>query len=154
MVLENILFLRIAVFLLTLFFSYVVLDRIKVFHGGPAIVVSLVMSILAAYYVQEDLLQRWLVGWYQFLGISLLASFSFLVVFMIMMSFESSAVRKMIWIFYGVVLFFLMYQSPTPIPEYLFILFFAAILFVLVFDRWIFHLLERKRISTWLRRRR
>ena len=154
MVFEDILFLRIALFLIVLFFSYVILDRIKVFRGGPAIVVSLIISLLAMYSVQEDILQRWLVGWYAFLGISLIAGFSFIIVFMIIMSFESPAVRKMLWIFYGAILFFLMYQSPTPVPEYLFVLFFAVILVMLFFDRWIFNILERRRISTWSRRRR
>ncbi len=131
--LTNELLIRALLFVLILSVTYFVLMRFLK-NKGSAIVIGLVISLIAEYYLSYSQLEL-LTKIYGNMGITILLLVPFIIVFFFIYSSNiSGLLRKMFWIFYGILTIFLLRENEL-FTKFVMTLFILALLLILFLDK-------------------
>ncbi len=131
--LTNELLIRALLFVLILSVTYFVLMR-SLKNKGSAIVIGLVISLIAEYYLSYSQLEL-LTKIYGNMGITILLLVPFIIVFFYIYSSNiPGLLRKMLWIFYGIMTIFLLRENEL-FTEFVMTLFILALLLILFLDK-------------------
>lgn len=148
--LTNELLIRALLFVLILSVTYFVLMRFLK-NKGSAIVIGLVISLIAEYYLSYSQLEL-LTKIYGNMGITILLLVPFIIVFFFIYSSNiSGLLRKMLWVFYGIMTIFLLRENEL-FTEFVMALFILALLLILFLDKTIKNKLTARRnikIKKW-----
>ncbi len=141
--LTNELLVRALLFVLILSVTYFVLMRFLK-NKGSAIVIGLVISLIAEYYLSYSQLEL-LTKIYGNTGITILILVPFIIVFFFIYSSNiPGLLRKMLWIFYGIMTIFLLKENEL-FTEFVMTLFILALILILFLDKIIKNKLTARR---------
>lgn len=141
--LTNELLIRALLFVLILSVTYFVLMRFLK-NKGSAIVIGLVISLIAEYYLSYSQLEL-LTKIYGNTGITILILVPFIIVFFFIYSSNiSGLLRKMLWVFYGIMTIFLLRENEL-FTEFVMTLFILALILILFLDKTIKNKLTARR---------
>lgn len=148
--LTNELLVRALLFVLILSVTYFVLMRFLK-NKGSAIVIGLVISLIAEYYLSYSQLEL-LTKIYGNTGITILILVPFIIVFFFIYSSNiPGLLRKMLWVFYGIMTIFLLRENEL-FTEFVMTLFILALIMILFLDKTIKNKLTARRnikIKKW-----
>jgi hypothetical protein len=109
------LFERILLFFILIAFLFVIIKRIPFFKNnlGANIVVTIAISLLISRFFGDTEYLKTVLAPYTVLGIALSAVIPLVIYFFFVESFESSTLRKILWIFF-IVVFFGIWSTRAP----------------------------------------
>ncbi len=130
------LFERIMLFVIILAFTKSILSQVPVFkdkNKAAVWIISVIVSILAARLgFSSEYLQTIFLP-YTVLGIAISAIVPFIIYFYFVGSFDSSTLRKIMWVFYAVLFFILWYIRLDQVGTLAWIYFWAAVAGLVLF---------------------
>lgn len=134
----DLLFERIMFLTILLAVVYIVISKMKVFDDNTPVIwiITVSVSLLATRFLADSALVQTIILPYSVLGVALTSALPLLIYFTFVEKFDSSTVRKMLWIFFVVIFFGLWGARYDAVGEISWIYFITAILALifLLFD--------------------
>lgn len=145
------LFERILLFFILIAFIFTILSKMPLFKEriGPNIVITLAISLLVSRFFGDTEYIQTILAPYTVLGIALTAGIPLIIYFFFVQSFESSTLRKILWVFF-IVVFLGIYGTRAPElgqAAYIYILTGVIALILLLADGTIRRVMWRERMK-------
>ena len=131
----DLLFERIMFLTILLSIIYMVISRMPVFEDNTTVVwiITVTVSLLATRFLADSALVQTIILPYSVLGVALTSALPMLIYFTFVQSFDGTATRKMLWIFFIVVFFGLWGARYDAVGEIAWIYFITAALALIFF---------------------
>lgn len=153
MIIENELIIRASIFIITVIFSYIALDRAEIARQYN-VLISFIIGIFAFLFATQEAIGL-MVGWFFVpAGFILGTVLIFLILLVFVSSLKSSGLRRIFWAIFTCLVIYLFAKNDIDLPGYVITVFLFLMLVLIIFDKWVMYLINRRKIVRTLNRER